>query len=170
MADRLTRAAIAALGAAAAFAGWAGWFWFDAAHDEALAHAAMRDAALDAGREHVARLTTLDHNDVDAGIDRWLAVSTGALRDELAGTGEDTKRALREGGTVATGEVLDAAISELDPAAGTARMLVSVEITTSGGNGGEPATTRNRFTAQLRQTGEGWKLSALDQVPVGGGG
>jgi hypothetical protein len=41
---------------------------------------------LAAGRTQVATLTTLDYHDVDAGIDKWLAVSTGGLRDELAAT------------------------------------------------------------------------------------
>ncbi len=160
------RAAVALVVLALAFAGWAGWTWWRASGDDALAYARTRDDVLAAGREQVARLTTLDSSDVDAGIDRWLDVSTGALHDELAGTDAKTRKALHDRGTVATGRVLDAAVSELDARAGTAQMLVSVEIATSVG-GGEPATKRNRFVAGLTRTDRGWLLSALDQVPLG---
>jgi Mce-associated membrane protein len=45
-------------------------------------------------------------------------------------------------------------------------MLASVEITIAKA-GAAPGTKRNRFAAQLTRTDTGWKLSALDQVPVG---
>jgi Mce-associated membrane protein len=160
------RVAVALVVAALVFAGWAGWTWWQTGHDESLSYAQAREEVLTAGRSHVTLLTTLDSSDVDAGIDRWLSVSTGALRDELAGTDAKTRTTLHEGGTVATGRVLDAAVSELDTRTGTAKLLVSVEIATSSG-GGEPATKRNRFVAGLTRTDQGWLLSALDQVPLG---
>jgi Mce-associated membrane protein len=160
------RVAVALVVVALAFAGWAGWTWWQAGHDDALGYAHARDEALAAGRSHVALLTTLDSSDVDAGISRWLAVSTGPLRDELSATDPKTRQTLHDGGTVATGRVLDAAVSELDPRGGTAKLLVSVEIATSV-RGGEPASKRNRFVAGLTRTDRGWLLSALDQVPLG---
>jgi Mce-associated membrane protein len=160
------RAAVVLVVLAAVFAGWAGWTWWRAGADESLTYAQTRDEVLAAGRAHVALLTTLDSSDVDGGIDRWLTVSTGALRDELAATDAKTRQTLRQGGTVATGRVLDAAVSELDSRTGTAKLLVSVEIATSV-RGGEPATKRNRFVAGLTRTGDRWLLSALDQVPLG---
>jgi Mce-associated membrane protein len=160
------RAAVVLVVLAAAFAGWAGWTWWRADADESLSYAQARDEVLAAGRADVALLTTLDSSDVDGGIDRWLTVSTGSLRDELAATDAKTRQTLRQGGTVATGRVLDAAVSELDTRTGTAKLLVSVEIATSV-RGGEPATKRNRFVAGLTRTGDRWLLSALDQVPLG---
>lgn len=169
MAERLRlRVAIAVLVVALAFAGWAGWSWWAAGTDDDLAHARARDEVLAAGRSHVTLLTTLDSSDVDGGIERWLGVSTGALRDELADTDDATRQTLRDAGTVATGRVLDAAVSELDTRTGTATLLVSVEIATTEG-GGPPATKRNRFVAALARTDQGWLLSALDQVPLGAG-
>jgi Mce-associated membrane protein len=93
-------------------------------------------------------------------------VSTGALRDELAATDAKTRQTLHAGGTVATGRVLDAAVSELDTRGGTAKLLVSVEIATSVKDSA-PGTKRNRFVAGLTRTDRGWLLSALDQVPLG---
>jgi Mce-associated membrane protein len=161
-----SRVAVALVVLALAFAGWAGWTWWRAGDDPALEYAQARDEVLAAGRSHVTLLTTLDSSDVDTGIDRWLGVSTGALRDELAATDATTRKTLHDGGSVATGHVLDAAVSELDTRSGTAKLLVSVEIATSVRDG-EPATKRNRFVAGLTRTDHGWLLSALDQVPLG---
>ena len=151
---------------ALAFAGWGGWTWLQAGSDDAIAYATTRDEVLAVGREHVATLTTLDYHDVDGGIEKWLAVSTGGLRDELAATDATTRKSLTDGATVATGRVLDAAVSELDTRTGAAKLLVSVEISTAKGDA-PPAAKRNRFVAALSRTDGGWKLSALDQVPLG---
>ncbi len=158
--------AIAVFTAACAFAGWAGYTWFTATGSEAASYGTSRDDALKNGRELVARLTTLDHHRIDQGIADWLAASTGPLRDQLSKTDDATKQTLAKDATVSTGKVLDAAISELDDHAGTAKMLASVEITMAR-EGAAPSTKRNRFAAGLTRTGEGWKLSALDQLPVG---
>ncbi|MEV6908907.1 hypothetical protein [Amycolatopsis sp. NPDC051071] len=158
--------AIAVLAAACAFAGWAGYSWFTATSSQAVSYGDSRDDALRNGRELVARLTSLDHHRIDQGIADWLAASTGPLHDQLGKTDDATKQTLAKNATVSTGKVLDAAISELDDHAGTAKMLASVEITMAR-EGAASTTKRNRFAAGLARTAEGWKLSALDQLPVG---
>ncbi|GAB3437097.1 hypothetical protein [Actinophytocola sediminis] len=160
------RVAVAVLVAALGFAGWAGFSWWQASNDTSVAYAQTRDEVLATTRAHVIRLTTLDSADVDGGIERWLDVSTGALRDELAATDDKVRETLRTGGTVATGRVLDAAVSELDVRTGTAKLLVSVVIETT--KDGQPVNTkRNRFVAGLERTDDGWLMSALDRVPLG---
>jgi len=163
---RLLWIGVAALVVAVAFAGWAGFSWWRAADDDALRYAQARDDVLAAGRSHVTLLTTLDYHDIDGGIRSWLAVSTGPLREQLTRTEESTKQTLREAGTVATGRVLDAAVSELDERAGTAKLLVSVEIATQQ-QGSAAASKRNRFVVGMSRLDGEWKLSALDQVPLG---
>ncbi|MDI5978340.1 hypothetical protein [Amycolatopsis magusensis] len=160
--------AIGLLVAAVVFAGASGWLWVSAAVDDDLSYAQSRDDALAAGRQQIAELNSLDHHRVDEGIGRWLEVSTGKLHDELARTDEATRKSLREGGTVATGKVLDAAVNSLDDHTGTARLLASVEITVAK-EGAATSTKRNRFSAQLTRTEAGWKVSAMDQVPIGAG-
>jgi Mce-associated membrane protein len=152
--------------AALAFAGWGGWTWWQAGSDDSIAYATARDEVLAAGRAQMAVLSTLDAHDVDGGIQKWLAVSTGELRDELAATDAKTRQALKDAGTVATGRVLDAAVSELDTRAGTATLLVSVEIMTAK-DGTAPVPKRNRFVAGMSHVDGGWKMSALDEVTVG---
>lgn len=152
--------------AAAVFAGWSGYAWYTTSHDPALTYGIARDDALTSGRALVTELSTLDYHDVDGGLGRWLSASTGPLHDQLARTDETTKKTLASNATVATGRVLDAALSELDEHAGTAKLLASVEITMAK-QGTAPAVKRNRFAAALSRTPDGWKLSALDQLPVG---
>ncbi|MGB3439373.1 MAG: hypothetical protein WBA97_11540 [Actinophytocola sp.] len=151
---------------ALAFAGWGGFTWWQASRDDSLAYATAREEVLAAGRTQVATLTTLDYHDVDGGIERWLSVSTGGLRDELAATDAETRGQLKANATVATGRVLDAAVSELDTRSGSAKLLVSVEISTAK-DGSPPSAKRNRFVAGMSQVDGEWKLSALDQVPLG---
>jgi Mce-associated membrane protein len=165
-AGRLPRIAIVLLVLAIGFFGFSAWSYVRATGDERLSYAADRDAALRAGRQQVAELTTLDSHDVDGALRRWLSVTTGPLHDQLAATSEATRTTLRSAGTVATGVVLDAAVSELDPRVGTAKLLVSVEITTA--KQGQPdSAKRNRFLAGLSRDQGTWRLSALDQVPLG---
>lgn len=172
MAEEVTKrrgplyAAAAAVVVATGFAGWAGWAWLDAGTDNGLDYARTRAAVLETGKTQVAELTTLDYHDVDRGIARWLEQSTGALHDRLAATDGATKKTLSGKGAVATGKVLDAAVSELDKDTGTARMLASVEISVAK-DGTAPTTNRNRFAVALTRTPAGWKLSALDPIPVG---
>lgn len=163
---RQVKVMLAVVVVALGFAGFAGWTWWSARGDDDLAYAVARDEVLAVGRAQVTTLTTLNSKDVDGGIEKWLAVSTGGLRDELAATDQKTRDQLKAGGTVATGRVLDAAVSELDTRSGTAKLLVAVEISTVT-NDGPPAARRNRFVAGMSQVDGEWKLAALDQVPLG---
>ncbi len=167
---KLTALAATAVVAAAVFAVWAALSWVSAVTDDGLSAAEVRDEALRQGRERVAELTTMDHADVEAGVRRWLSATTGALRAELERTDPATLTAAEQAGTVATGTVLHAALSEFDTDPGEqghATLLASVEIT-SVRDGAEPRYTRNRYRAQLRHTGEGWKVEAFETIPVGG--
>ena len=110
-------------------------------------------------------LTTLDHREVDAGLDRWLAVSTGALHDQLGTVDADARQALADAGKVTTGTVVDAALTELDLPAGTASGIATVEISVATGTG-EPTVKRDRFSVELERVDGRWLVSALDQVAV----
>lgn len=163
----LTGAATALAVAAAVFALWGVLAWVSAAGDGDLATAAARDDALRAGREHVARLTTMDHSDVEAGLRSWLEVTTGPLRSELEDTDPATLHAVERAGTVATGAVLAAGLSEFNADHGTATLLATVEITTVAGDT-EPVHVRHRYRAQLLHTDDGWKVAAFEPMPAGG--
>ncbi|MEU9360444.1 hypothetical protein AB0D35_20305 [Streptomyces sp. NPDC048301] len=140
--------------------------------DEGLSYAEARDAAIADGRSHIARLSSMDGRSatsVGSGLDAWLAVSTGPLHDRLERTRKKDAAELTESGATARGKVTDAALTALDERAGTAALIATVDVavTPRTGKGG---TERKRFEATLARTGDGWKVKALDAIPVGSGG
>ncbi|MCX5386711.1 hypothetical protein [Streptomyces sp. NBC_00083] len=151
--------AVAVIALSTAFAVFGGWVYLDARSDSSLAYAASRDAALRAGRTQVAALSTLDAAHPGATLTSWLDASTGPLHDELrrTGTGKPT--------TSARGEVTEAAVTELDDRSGSAKLIATVRVRLTP-KGGAATTDRKRFEAALERTGSGWKLKALNAVPV----
>lgn len=148
-----------------------GWSYAQARGDDTLSYAKSRDAALDDGKRHLARLNTMDGKDgttVASGLDAWLASSTGPLHDGLRSSRKKDASELTKSGATARGKVTDAALTALDERAGTAAMIatVDVEVTPRTGKGG---TERKRFEASLARTGEGWKVKAFEAIPVGSG-
>ncbi|MFB7918800.1 hypothetical protein [Streptomyces sp. NPDC056061] len=146
-----------------------GWSYAQARGDDTLAYARSRDAALAAGRHHLARLNSLDGKDatsVDAGLRQWLDVSTGPLHDQLARTRKKDAEDLRRAGSTARGTVTDAALTALDDRAGTAEMIATVDVRITERTG-RSGTERKRFEATLARTGDGWKIKALTAIPVG---
>ncbi|MFG2145667.1 hypothetical protein ACGFRG_15910 [Streptomyces sp. NPDC048696] len=150
---------------AMALCGASAWTYARARGDGDLAYARSRDAVLAAGRTYVARLGSIDGRDVDKGLDGWLAVTTGALHDELRDTRAKSADVLKEQGATTSAEVTDAAVTQLDDRAGTARLIATVRIEARPRTGA-PTTDRKRFEAGLARTGDGWKLNALTAVAV----
>jgi Mce-associated membrane protein len=165
------RRALTALVAVAAVAAVVlGAIWVLTLNSSALAMARDRDAALVAAQQAAVALNTLNYKDVDAGLDQWEQVSTGSVleefrqnRTEYAKAVSDSKRA-----TVAT--IADAAVGELDERAGTARVLVGVDVQVTP-EGQQPTLTRQRLQMEMTRTDTGWKVSRLNPVrsPTAGG-
>ncbi|WP_443047668.1 hypothetical protein [Streptomyces sp. H39-S7] len=154
------------------FCAFAGWSYRQARTDEALAYAKARDAVLADGRQSIARLNSIDGTDaqqVQEGLRQWLDATTGPLHDEMARTNPESGRSLQQAGTRARCTVTDAAVTELDTRSGTARLIATVQVALTP-RGGAPATTdRKRFEAGLARTSGGWRLTAINAVPVGAG-
>jgi Mce-associated membrane protein len=140
-----------------------GVLWAMALDSGSLALARDRDAVLVDARQAAINLNTLNHKDVDAGLNLWEQSSTGAVleefrknRDAYAKAVTDSKRS-----TVAT--VPDAAVAELDERAGVARVLVGVDVTVTP-EGQAPVVTRQRLQLEMTRTDAGWKAGLLNPV------
>jgi Mce-associated membrane protein len=160
-------AAAVLLVASAATAVFYGVSWAVAGNDESLSFATHRDDALRAGEQEIINFNTLDYRDVQGGMNRWLASSTGALHDEVV-QGRDANAArIAQAKSTTTARVLDAAITELDDRAGKASMIAVVQVTVT--PQGQPPTQKySRYQANLtRDAQQQWKLSALGPVSVG---
>ncbi|AUG81167.1 hypothetical protein CFP65_6514 [Kitasatospora sp. MMS16-BH015] len=133
---------------------------------EALAYGRARDAALADARQGLARLNTVQAATVEGSLQSWLSATTGPLHEQLQRTGGADATTLRQAGASARGTVTEAALTELDTRAGTARLIatVTVELTPKSG---APSTDRKRFEAGLARTPDGWKITSLTAVPVG---
>lgn len=147
-------------------AGWFGISWFRAAHDESLDLAATRDLVLREAQQIAVNLNTLDYENVQPGLDRWISSSTGQLEKEFRSNRRSYADAITQARTKTEARVLDAAVAELDPRAGTARVLLIVDVTATKDKG-EPVVNRQRLQMDMSRTEQGWKASGI--TPVGGG-
>ncbi len=155
--------------AAAACAAWSGWTWYRAAHAAPSAHARLRDQVLEQGEQAVQNFNTLDYRNVSKGINLWLSSSSGALHTEVAQGRADFAQQVRKSRTTTTARVLDAALTKLNIRAGTASLIVALQVTVVPVTG-SPVVKLNRLSATLTRTSHGWLLTAIGQVPVGGAG
>lgn len=76
----------------------------------------------------MARLNTVDSAHVDRDLDGWLGVTTGPLHDQLTRTHGSDTATMKAAGTSTNGTVTDAAVTELDTRAGTAKIIVTVQV------------------------------------------
>ena len=151
---------------AAGFAGWFGWSWYNAEHSGSTAGARARDEVLREGEQAVQNFNTLDYHKIAAGLALWEQSSTGPLHAEIAAGRTQFTQQIEQTKTVTTARILDGALTALNPGAGTASIMVAVQITVAPASG-SPVTKQSRLLGTLTRTRTGWKLSALGQVPVG---
>lgn len=165
LADPLFATALVLFVLAAAFAGWSGWSWASAAAGPPQA-AQVRDQVLQAGEQAVLNFNTLDYRKVAQGLALWEQSSTGALHGEVVAGRAQFEHSIQLTKTVTTARILDGALTSLNAQAGTASLIVAVQITVTPAHG-PPSTKQSRLAGRLIRTGSGWKLSELGQVPVG---
>jgi Mce-associated membrane protein len=151
---------------AAVFAVWSGWSWYRASTAAPPADAQLRDQVLQAGEQAVQNFNTLDYRKVAAGLALWEQSSTGPLHTEISAGRTQFERQIQQTKTITTARILDGALTALNPRAGTASIVVAMQITVTPANG-SPVIKQSRLAGTLTKTSSGWKLSQLGQVPVG---
>lgn len=166
---RLLTISVAAFVVALACAAWFGWSWHTAASAAPTGPAQQRDAALAAGEQAVQNFNTLDYRHVNQGINLWLQSSAGALHNQVQRSRTSFAQQVEQAKTVTTARVLDGALTALSTKAGTARLIVALQITVTPASG-SPVIKRSRLQGQLIRTAGGWRLTEIGQVPVSGTG
>lgn len=139
--------------------------WYALANDEGIERAELRDAALADGAAHIVTLNSLDATDLDAGVQAWLDVSTGALHDDLRSISDDEREAARALESVLESELLGAALVDFDAVARTATVIAMIETSGTTVEGVEQPE-RNRFEAQLVFTEDGWLVEWIEPLDV----
>ena len=162
----LLATAVALAVAAAVAAALTGWSWYGAAHDGDASFARTRDTVLAAGEQAVQNMNTLDHSDLDHGLDIWEASTTGDLHSQLVQGRADFEKQVQQAQTVSTAKILSGAVTELDTRTGKAGVMIALRITVEAPKS-KPAVKESRMLGELTRTPDGWKLSALGQAPMG---
>lgn len=138
----------------------------DLREDDAIAIKTARDEAAKAGRDAIVAMNTLDYHEIDAGLDDWERVTTGALHDEVVNGRAASKTAITNARSVTKAEVLSSAVAAVDERAGTATVLVSLKVNVVVKDIA-PSDKFMRIKGTLTRTGEGWKLDGIGQVAYG---
>lgn len=149
---------------ACGLAGWFGVSWFRAAHDESIALGIVRDAALQDAQQAAINVNTLDHRRVQDGLELWEQSATGAALEEFRTNRDDYVRTVTDSKTTSTARVRDGAVADLNDLAGTARVLVGMDVTYTSEQR-ETSCVRQRLQLEMTRTPDGWKIEKI--APIG---
>ena len=142
---------------AAAFSGWS---WWRAATDDASARGRERDAVLAAAGPSLVALNTIDYRTAAADVDRWIAATTGQYGKDLSGDRQLQIDRATTARTVSSASLVQAAVTEIDVTAGSARLLAVLDVRIS--SGGSPPTPKlNRLTVDVSRSASGWKIAGV---------
>ena len=144
-------------------AGWFGLSWYQAAHDESLALGMARDTVLQDAQQATVNLNTLDYQRVQEGLTLWEQSATGSLLEEVRANRDTYARAINDSKTTTTARTLDGAVAELDERAGTARVLIGVDVT-SHHEQGDTSCVRRRIQLEMRRDANTWKVDKLAPI------
>ncbi|MEJ3653890.1 hypothetical protein WEH80_12990 [Actinomycetes bacterium KLBMP 9759] len=138
------------------------------ADDVELAKA--RDAALIDAQQAAVVINTYDSADPKAVVDRWLTVAGGSFAEELATRRAAAEKRVTDLNWTTTVEVKSAAVSELNLHAGTAQVIVGIDMKAKPLAGGEEGLLRYRMEMEMVRSDAGWKASrfALVGTPTAG--
>lgn len=152
---------------AVAAAGWAGYRWWSAGQGGAGDVVATRDGALDAAKELVVTLQTVDPAHPEDSMASWQAAATGSLLRKLQHDSPKYLAELKKTPSASQATVVDAAVSGVDAAAGTATVIAALDVRQAPVVKGVPgpSTTRQlRVKLTLSRTDQGWKVSSSGLV------
>ena len=141
-----------------AVTGWLGWQDIQIRRAEHL-----RDAMVQAGRDGVVALTTIDHEQVDEDVQRILDSSTGKFRDDFAQRADSFTEGARKAQSKSVGTVSEAGVESVDGDRG--RVLVTLIVMTSnrGAPEQQPKVWRTRVTVD-KDDGV-YKVAAVEFIP-----
>jgi len=142
---------------AAAFSGWS---WWRAAADDSYARGRERDAVLAAAGPQLVTLNTIDYRTAAADVDRWIAATTGQYFKDLSGDRQLQIDRATTARTVSSASLVQAAVTEVDPSRGSARLLAVLDVRVSTG-GGAVSPRLNRLTVDVSRSPSGWKIAAV---------
>ncbi|GAA3433664.1 hypothetical protein [Kutzneria kofuensis] len=144
-------------------AGWAGWTWWQSSHSDDVTYGQTRDLVLATASDQIKTLNTVDYRKAEDDLTQWQRVTTGNLLTQLTSQHDSDVNSTKAQKTVSTARIVDAAVSTLDTRAGTAAVLVAVEVTISQADG-QSSVRKGRVDAVLSRTEDGWKTGTVQVI------
>lgn len=117
---------------------------------------------VETAREVVVNLTTLDFTSVDADLERILAGTTGAFREQFASSSSSFREVLERGEVASTGEVSEAGLVRADDH--SAEVLVAVTSMVKNTDVPDGEGRVYRMKADLERAGDVWLVSDVEFV------
>lgn len=164
----LTVVAAALLVAAVACAGFFGTRWATAGGGQGSV-AQARDTALDGARQAAINLTTVDSSDIFGTLSSWNSVVTGDLATQFDSSRSQLEQQITANPGSTSVTIVNAALSTLDAAAGTATAVIFADVSTTAKDA-QPVAQRFALSMSVQRTDGGWKASALESLAQNGVG
>ena len=131
--------------------------------------AQARDTALDDARQAAINLTTVNSDDVQGTLSNWDSVVTGDLATQFSSSRSQLEQQITSNPGSTSVTIVNAALTTLDAAAGTATAVIFADVTTTA-QGEQPVPQRFALSMSVQRTDSGWKASALQSLAQGGAG
>jgi Mce-associated membrane protein len=155
--SRSRRAVAAVLATLVALTGWLGWRDLEVRRAEDL-----RAAMVQAGRDGVLALTSIDYERVDEDVQRILDSSTGLFRDDFAVRADSFKAAARQAQSKSVGTVTEAGVETVDGDQG--RVLVTLVVMTSNRGAPEQQPKVWRTRVSVVKESDAFKVAAVEFI------
>jgi Mce-associated membrane protein len=127
------------------------------------AHADDRADAVQAARQLVMNLMTLDHTNPQASLDRVLAASSGEFREQFGSQVAAIQNVLKEAQVSSSGDVTEAGLATLDGDRATVLVAASALVKNTETPDGEPR--QYRMSVTLQRDSDAWSVSNVEFVP-----
>ena len=133
------------------------------AHRQVAARHVQDTEIVEAARASVTALLSIDYSRAKADVQRVLELSTGAFRDDFAGSADDFVRAAEEYKALTKGRIKAAALESARADGGVVLMAVNSEVTNS--SGARDDSRPFRMSVTMTRDGDRFKMSGLEFVP-----
>lgn len=132
-------------------------------HHDVTTRQAENAAFVQAARQGVMNMTTLDFNNAEADVQRVIDGSTGGFRDDFQGRSESFISTVQASKVVTEGTVSDAGVESTDGDSAVVLVAATSEVTNTAGAQEEPRSWRLRVT--VSPDGDQLKMSKVEFVP-----
>ena len=132
-------------------------------HVKANAQREQERRYVDAARDGVVALLSIDYNHARADVQRVLDLTTGQFHDDFGHSAEDFVKTAEESKAITTGKVNVAALDAVD--GDRARVLISATSVVSNAKGAKDDARPFRMSVTVTRDGDTAKMSDVEFVP-----